>query len=49
MREEHKLILLEKKLLREIYGQMEEELTREIRKLIYNGFIMCTFEQVLLE
>jgi hypothetical protein len=49
LREEHRLILLEKRLLRETYGLMEKELTEEPRKLMYNGFLMCIFELILLE
>jgi hypothetical protein len=49
LKKEHRLIVLEKRLLRETYGLMGEELTGELRKLTYNGFIMCTFEHILLE
>jgi hypothetical protein len=49
LREEHRLIVLEKSLLREIYGIRGDELTGELRKLTHKGFIMRTFEQILLE
>jgi hypothetical protein len=49
LRGEHRLKVLEKRVLRRIFGPKRDEMTGEWRNCITKSFMICTLREVLLE
>jgi hypothetical protein len=46
MTEEHRLMVFENRVLRRMFGRKRDEVTGEWRKLLNEGFKICTLRQV---